>query len=68
MSVQRVADPISYYRGEAERVQKLAEAAEPGRGREVFLETAAEYRFLADYYEALPEPACEIEPGAFPTH
>lgn len=66
MSVQRVPDPIAYYRAEAERVQRLGEAAEPGRGRELFLETAAEYRFLADYYDALPEPGSEIEPGDFP--
>ncbi|MBL8556727.1 MAG: hypothetical protein JNL41_20815 [Phenylobacterium sp.] len=67
MSVQRVAsDPTAYYRAEAERVQRLGEAAEPGRGREVFLEAAAEYRDLAAYYDALPEPESELEPGAFP--
>lgn len=66
MSVQRVPDPIAYYRAEADRVQRLGEAAEPGRGKELFLETAAEYRFLADYYDELPEPASAIRPAAFP--
>jgi len=47
-----------YYRAEAERVQRLAEAAAPGEGREQFERVAAEYRTLADCYEALapPEP------------
>jgi hypothetical protein len=46
-----------YYRAEAERVQRLAEAAEPGHGREQFEQVAAEYRSLADYYEgATPKP------------
>jgi hypothetical protein len=66
MSLQRVPDPIAYYRAEAERVQKLGEAAEPGRGRELFLETAAEYRYLAEYYDALPDPEPEMEPAVFP--
>lgn len=48
-----------YYRAEAERVQRLAAQVEPGRGREQFERVAAEYRSLADYYDALPEP-----PGA----
>lgn len=48
-----------YYRAEAERVQRLAEEAPSGRGREQFERVAAEYRSLADYYGALPEP-----PGA----
>ena len=68
MSMPRVQDPIAYYRAEAERVQRLAERAEPGRGREIFMETAAEYRFLAEYYHALPEPECAMEPGEFPSH
>jgi len=46
-----------YYREEAERVQRLAEGAEPGHGREQFERVAAEYRSLADYYEgAAPKP------------
>lgn len=43
-----------YYRAEAERVQRLAEACEPGQGREQFERVAAEYRHLAEYY-AVPE-------------
>ena len=53
-----------YYRAEADRVQRLAEAAPPGKGREQFEQVAAEYRTLADYYETLP-----AAPGAAPlTH
>lgn len=48
-----------YYRAEADRVQRLAEGAEPGHGREQFELVAAEYRSLADYYDVLPQP-----PGA----
>lgn len=40
-----------YYRAEAERVQRLAEASEPGDGREQFERVADEYRTLADYYD-----------------
>lgn len=43
---------IEYYRAEAERVRRLAEAAEPGHGREQFEQVAQEYRNLADYYAA----------------
>lgn len=46
-----------YYRAEADRVRRLAEATAPGRGREQFEQVAAEYRTLADYYEAMPSPA-----------
>jgi hypothetical protein len=46
-----------YYRAEAERVQGLADAAEPDRGRERFERVAAEYRSLADYYETSPAAA-----------
>lgn len=59
-------ESIAYYRAEAERVQRLAETAEPGRGRELFLEAAAEYRFLADWYENLDAPQSELAPGRFP--
>jgi hypothetical protein len=47
-----------YYRAEAERVQRLAEDAAPGEGREQFEYAAAEYRSLADYYDtaAAPKP------------
>lgn len=48
-----------YYRAEAERVQQLAEESAPGCGREQFERVAAEYRSLAEYYDASPEP-----PGA----
>jgi len=41
-----------YYRAEADRVQRLAEMAVPGQGREQFEFAAAEYRSLADYYDA----------------
>ena len=51
-----------YYRAEAERVQRLAEAAAPGAGREQFEQVAAEYRTLADYYEALPPPEPRTRP------
>lgn len=44
-----------YYRAEAERVGRMAEAAEPGRGREQFERVAAEYRSLAAYYD-IPAP------------
>ena len=53
---------VEYYRAEAERVQRLAEAAAPGHGREQFEQVASEYRTLADYYEALPSA-----PGAEPS-
>lgn len=43
-----------YYRAEAERVQRLAESTPRGQGRERFEQVAAEYRSLADYYEAAP--------------
>jgi hypothetical protein len=48
-----------YYRAEADRVQRLAEDAAPGEGREQFEYAAAEYRSLADYYDAAEpgEPA-----------
>lgn|GEM_PF-3515484 len=46
-----------YYRAEAERVQRLAEAAAPGHGREQFARVAEEYRDLADYYETEPASA-----------
>lgn len=46
-----------YYRSEADRVQRLAEKAQPGHGREQFERVAAEYRSLADYWETLPRPA-----------
>lgn len=47
----------AYYRAEAERVQQLAEAAAPGRGREQFERVAEEYRDLADYYDTAPTSA-----------
>lgn len=46
-----------YYRAEAERVQRLAEEAAPGHGREQFEQVAAEYRNLAEYWDV---------PGASP--
>ena len=41
-----------YYRAEAERVQRLANEAAPGRGREQFERVAAEYRNLAEYWDS----------------
>jgi len=43
-----------YYRAEADRVQRLADDASPGHGREQFERVAAEYRSLADYYDIIP--------------
>lgn len=57
-----------YYRAEAERIARLAAAAEPGSGRERFAQAAAEYRRLAAYYEALPPPVSELDPADFPVH
>ena len=68
MSEQTATTQSEYYRLEAERVQRLAEAAQPGHGREIFAEVAAEYRTLADYYEALPPLEPELTPAPFPTH
>lgn len=48
-----------HYRAEAERVQRLANAAAPGEGREHFEKAAAEYRRLADYYGSASEPGPE---------
>lgn len=53
---------IDYYQAEADRVQRLAETAEPGRGREQFELVAAEYRSLADFYAALPSVDAESRP------
>jgi len=52
-------DRTEYYRSEADRVQRLAQATEVGRGREQFERVAAEYRSLADYWDVRPKP-----PGA----
>jgi hypothetical protein len=68
MSEQQTSIRGAYYRAEAERVAQLAEGAEPGQGRELFVQVAAEYRTLAAYYETLPAPECEMEPGEFPAH
>ena len=68
MSEQRPEGRGAYYLAEAERVARLAETAEPGQGRELFVQVAAEYRTLAAYYENLPPLECEIEPAEFPAH
>jgi hypothetical protein len=49
-----VVGRTEYYRAEAERVQRLAEEAAPGKGREQFERVAAEYRHLAEYYDVPP--------------
>lgn len=54
---------VEYYRAEAERVGRLAEAASPGRGREQFERVAAEYRHLAEYYEARAHPPVDFLPN-----
>lgn len=68
MSEQLPEGRGAYYLAEAERVARLAETTEPGRGHELFAQVAAEYRTLAAYYEDLPPPECEMEPAEFPTH
>lgn len=56
----------AYYRSEAERVQRLADAAQPGRGREVFSEAAAEYRRLAHRHAPARPPEPPHEPAMQP--